>query len=97
MNEKLKKFLWFCCGFFSMMVLTAVGVATVILFLNFSIGALLFGSIGGLFAVAIIGFILWALNKKKRQPLALGLLIGGLAPGIYMFIMTGGCGLLNRF
>ena len=97
MNEKVKKFLWFCCGFFSMMIITAAGVLAVMLFLNFSIGALVFGSIAGLIALAVIGIVLWATNKKKRFSLALGFLIGGLAPGIYMFVMTGGCGLLGRF
>jgi len=45
---------------------------------------------------AVIGFIIWAFVKGNRRPAALGILLGGLTPFIFIFIVTAGCGLLLR-
>ena len=78
-----------------MMMLVAIGAFFIIFFFSSSLAATVYGFIIGLPVLAILGIVLWAIVRKKIRILALCFLIGGLAPGAYLLIMTRGCGLLD--
>ena len=41
----------------------------------------------------IVGIIAWAIVRNKNRSIALGILLGSIAPFVAVFIGTGGCGL----
>ena len=44
---------------------------------------------------AIVGLIAWGSIKNRNRAIALGILLGSITPFIFLFIVTGGCGLVT--
>lgn len=87
-----KQILNFCYGFFG--VLLVIGALSLWewMYSDGFYGAVIWlGSI----PLAVIGFILWRVIRNKNKSLAIGLLLGCMAPFTYLFLITKGCGIFS--
>ncbi|MDP4133371.1 MAG: hypothetical protein Q8882_05105 [Bacillota bacterium] len=90
MGTNKKQLLNFCYGFFGMLIVMG-GIYIWDRVVSTSYMGIL--SMLGSILMAALGCILWAIVRIKNKSLAIGFLLGGMVPFMYIFFMTGGCGI----